>query len=306
MKYEATTIPYHEIFEKRTLKDFSKKVQQTANFMSISRKINLVGSASLKEIKYYNDFDLNEQFESKLDHPNHILKLFQDKYEEAKKNNSTFIIDFKCGMDKHTKESLKWQFKDIMNGYILDSRNNKIYFVDAMFEKSIMKLDVVEVLENNLFGEFSDVYLIKIGKKSNFHNETQTAQYIKKELLKDAKEFQKDNNNFKALKRLFSYDALIGKNKHKQLSLLLNFFNSYVGFLYKITNNLNVIELVEKNTFKKAPKDIIKLNINHNIELLKSNNFYVKSNNIKTIIKKLEDVVNGLSIKFTKENNIMI
>jgi len=30
--------------------------------MSISRKINLVGSASLKAINYYSDFDLNELF----------------------------------------------------------------------------------------------------------------------------------------------------------------------------------------------------------------------------------------------------
>src|ERR1700750_1343539 len=108
MKYEETTIPYDKIFEKRTLKDFSKKVQQTANFMCISSKINLVGSASLKSIKYYNDFDLNEQFESKTEYPSQILKMFQQKYKEAKLNKSTFIIDFKCGIDKYTKESLNW------------------------------------------------------------------------------------------------------------------------------------------------------------------------------------------------------
>ncbi len=51
------------IFLKENLRTFSNAIKQTANFMNISRKINLVGTASMKSIKYFNDFNINQLFD---------------------------------------------------------------------------------------------------------------------------------------------------------------------------------------------------------------------------------------------------
>ncbi len=56
--------------------------------MSISRNINLVGNASMKSIKYFNDFDLNQLFErAKVsEYTAKILQMFQNEYKEAYNN----------------------------------------------------------------------------------------------------------------------------------------------------------------------------------------------------------------------------
>jgi hypothetical protein len=85
---------------KLTIEDLPKDIQKGVNFIKISKHVtlvNLVGSHSIKELHYANDYDLNELFKSKRVSPSHILKLFQEKYEDALKNPRIYITDFKLG-----------------------------------------------------------------------------------------------------------------------------------------------------------------------------------------------------------------
>lgn len=297
----------NRIFEKRTIQSFSKSIQNTAKFMSISRKINLVGSASLKSILYYHDFDLNEIFNDKIKkkkeehYPIHILKLYRKKYHEAYENPNTYITDFKCGLDPNG-EALHWKKEDIYNGYIINSLKQKVQFVDAIFQKGIMKIDVIEILEDDLLGEFSDVVLIKIGDKRNFFPFENSNEFVLNNLLKDYDSYQYvEHNYYKSLKRIFSFYLNKSKIKHKKtLVLLLDFFNSNIGKLNKVKTNLITIQMLINNNFKKPNINIIKINIKHCIFMLNELKIYdvknelqkcLQMNSIQTINETLENVI---------------
>jgi len=306
-------LPYHKLFDKRKITDFNKSIQNTINFMTISRKINLVGSSSLEAIKYYQDFDLNEMFneDGNKNYPLQILNLFRNKFNEALQNQTTYIMDFKCGLDVNG-ESLHWTKKDIDNGFIINGNNEKVKFVDAILQKSIMKLDVIEVLEDGLLGEFSDIYLIKICNRSNFTDYENSKAFILNGLLKSYDEYYYvEHNYYKSLKRILSIKMQEGKIKYRNdLINLIKFFNSDIGMLNKVMTNIYTIEELINNKFKKVNKDIIRRNIEHNLNMLnKTDDNLVRNftiNKLKNIRTMLYNKINKASLEYINSNKSIL
>lgn len=273
-----------DIFEKRDLNDFSKNIRTVFNLMTISRKYKVVGSASLKNIRYIADYDLNETFSSDLSEEqclDKIYTLFRDKFNEAKKNSNWFITDFKCGEDSDG-EALRWNSNDIKKGFKKMVNGNEIKFVDCVLMKSTMKLDMIALI-NGKFHEFSDNYLIKIRDKTNFFPHDLEPAHLLNNLKHDFSfYFYSQKNYFKALKRAFSYWSLENKVKNiVKLTTLFDLFNSTIGFFYKLFGELNIIELVIQNTFRKPKIIDIKCNIEIMIDQLQPYNLHAIESHLK-------------------------
>jgi hypothetical protein len=250
---------------KRTIKDLPKPVQKGINFIKITKHVNLVGSSSIKELHYTQDFDINELFQSDVPKggldtvtPSHILHLFQQKYQAALKNPSVVITDFKLG-------AYKWTCKDIMNGYINHNRK-KLTFEELLFYKNdVLKMDIIYIHPDNRLSEITDVYEISLNGQQNFQEDVNIEEKLEEDIL----QYEKEGNLFKALKRSFSLLLLQKKPNKKMIRKYLNFFNSPAGLLYNIEYGYTLVELLRKQKFKKISKEAIIWNENYNNERLK-------------------------------------
>lgn len=256
-----------DLFEKKELADFSKKIKEVFNLLTISRKYRVVGSASLKNIRYVADYDLNELYQKTFDTKNAldiIYQMFKDKFEEAEKDPHTFITDLKCGLDDNG-EPLRWNKEDIKKGYKISSEDGrKITFQDCILRRATFKMDVIQLIDG-VFTEFSDNYYIKLGDESNFDPHEAEPEHLLNNLKKSYDEyFYSYQNLFKGLKRAFSYYLMEDETQNRfVLEKLMRFFNSPVGLLYKIKSQLATIGLVMENKsgFRKPQLSDVKRNI---------------------------------------------
>jgi hypothetical protein len=254
-----------DLFERKELEDFSKKVRDVFNLLTISSKYRVAGSASLKNNRFIADYDLNELYQKKLDTDEAldlIYKMFKNKFEECEKSTTCFITDLKCGLNSDG-EPLRWNKEDIKKGFKILEDGRKVAFQDCILSKTTFKLDVVKIIDGK-FTEFSNNYYIKLGNSANFNPHDLTSGHLKSELKKSYDEyFYSYQNLFKGLKRAFSY-YLMEDDKHQAiLEKLLKYFNSPVGKLYHIKGQLGTLGLVieNKSGFRNPEINDVKNNI---------------------------------------------
>lgn len=254
------------LFDRKSIKEFSYKIQKVFNLLTISRKVRIVGSAALKNIRYVNDYDLNELYQKNFDTDealDEIYKMFKTKFEQAEKDPTIFITDFKCGQDCDG-EPLRWDKKDIKRGTKQMSDGRIIKFQDCILMKTTFKLDVIKIIDG-VYTEFSDNYLIKLGEESNFFPHDIQLDHLKNALKHSYDDYlYVCRNLFKGLKRAFSYFLLDGEGKHQEaLTKLLHFFNSPTGKLYQLKGQIGTLLLVLENEsgFRNPKISDIKQNI---------------------------------------------
>lgn len=276
----------------RSLSQINNETADIINLFAVRGKKRLIGSSSLRGIRYASDYDV----ETLLDgvSPTSIAHLFQKAYKEI--GDDVWVIDFKCGYDErliydgdYSDKSLKkylknplitakqrreimdakgedriekvrdlyilrWKHADVMNGYIKLVDGTKYPLVNAMMDKTTMKIDLV-ILVGNQFAEVSENYYIKIDGKTNY-----TKMPSKKELEADLEEdiqYYSNIDTFKSTKRLFSLLQMEGVKKNKpKIDRLVQFFNSQVGFLNKIKNELGILETLLEQPKKPKWADV--------------------------------------------------
>ena len=277
------------LFDRKSVKDFSDKIQKVFYLMTISRKVRVIGSAGFKNIRYASDYDLQELFQRNFDTDealNLIYKMFKDKFERAEKDPTIFITDFKCGMNTDG-EPLRWNKDDIRRGTKQLEDGRIIKFQDCILQKTTMKLDVVKIIDG-VFTEFSDNYSIKLGDEANFFPHDISNDHVANALKHSYDEyFYVYRNLFKGLKRAFSYYIMTGEGKNREvLKKLMNFFNSPVGKFYQLKGQIGTLLLVmeNKNKFRTAKMSDIKKNIKLIIDALQ---FYP----VQRIIDKLNSAL---------------
>jgi hypothetical protein len=255
-----------DLFERKQIKEFSDKIQKVFNLLTISRKVRIVGSAGLKNIRYVNDFDLNELYQRNFDTDealDEIYKMFKNKFEVAEKDPTMFITDLKCGQDCNG-EPLRWNKTDIKRGTKQMEDGRIIKFQDCILMKSTFKMDVIKIIDG-VFTEFSDNYLIKLGEEANFFPHDIQLDHLANNLKHSYDDyFYTCRNLFKGLKRAFSYYLLIGKGKHEAiLKKLLAFFNSPTGKLYQLKGQIGTLLLALENAsgFRNPKISDVKKNI---------------------------------------------
>jgi hypothetical protein len=241
---------------------------------------------------------------------NEIFKTFQTKFQEASKNPEIFLTDFKCGLDINN-DPLRWDKNDMKKGFKTLQDGSTITFEDALKMKSVIKLDAI-VLINGVFTEFSENYYLKIGNDANFEPNEANVENILQSIKGSFEDYMFNEKNYlKALKRIFAYKKLEGGNK-KQLDLLIDFFNSWVGLLSYNKSELEVLSLLLENKFRKPRLEDIK----NNLQIIKQSLSYITAidlssvsnridyicslQSVKTIKKEIDNLISFLSIKINK------
>jgi len=232
----------YEYFQDRDINSNLKKLKEIFNIISLTSKYKVIGSSSLKNIRYNSDFDLADFYNNKQVNIKRIVRYFQSIYKKLNSNNSySYITDFKCGLNSDDTP-LKWTKKEVLNNKKLLISGDFITLDEAIQQKSVIKIDVISYI-NNRFIEISENYYIKLNGKSNYDESELTDSIILKSLKQDELNEVKDDNYNKALKRKFSYLFLKNKNDPK-LKQLEQFFNSDIGILNKTRSDLDVLILL--------------------------------------------------------------
>ena len=275
---------------------YNNKIKAIGETMSVESKINVVGSAGIKRSLYYSDYDLFENVDNKSDRT--IYNHFRSLFEIIKGSNYIVITDFKCGIDEDG-EPLRWDYSDVMN-----NNNNGYTLEEAMTHKGMIKLDLVAFL-NSRFIEISEVYNITLNKKSNMN-------YSKSEVLKELNseyiDLVKDDNYMKALKRMFSIIKL-NNPKDKKLDILINYFNSPIGLLYRCKADLETIAIIlyynkfsldqVRDSLQMLKEVVSSFDVENNIEAISKlkSKLEMKKSLLKQI-KKIKDFVNRDAKRF--------
>jgi len=243
-----------------------------------------IGSYSDTKIKYPLDVDLQEIAIEKYN-PNQLLNIFQNKYKIAIKNDTMFIIDFKCG--KYKGQPIRWNKYTIKAGY-QHIDDVKINFIDTIRQNEIIKLDLITLI-NKQFVEFSiNYYFEPLPNKEDIENI----------FLREFQFKMSHGEYFKALKRLYSY-AKITKNK-VLINNLINFLNGPTGALNYQINSLNIILSVLSNSFRTPTKG----SILYNLTIIRDNlptkylvplNKILSIGNIQDMVYPIEQLIEELN-----------
>ena len=281
---------------------FNNKVSQIGSIMSLESKVNVVGSASIQRSIYYSDYDLFETIQNKTSSV--ILNHFRSVFNIIKSAPNTVISDFKCGSSPNGSP-LRWDYSEIQSGV-----NNGVSFDEAIQQKGIIKLDIISYI-NGRFVEITEVYNVKINGKSNMDY---TNEEVIKSITTDYKDEVKKLNFMKALKKMYSISKLIN-NKDPLLDILVTYFNSPIGLLYRCKADLEtILTILSYNKFEL--KDIIESlqTLKEQISAFPVNNDIEKISKIKlkadmkTQLKKqiqnINDFVNRDAKKFISMNNL--
>jgi hypothetical protein len=162
-------------------KEYNNNITKIAKLMSLQSKINIVGSAKVKRNIFYSDYDSFSTVKGK--NENMIYNHFKSLFEIIKSSENTIITDFKMGEFKD--KALRWDYEAIKR-----RENNGITFDQALKQKSIIKMDVVTLL-NGRFIEITEVYNIYIDGSSNADY---SKENVRHELMHDMQEQIKEGN----------------------------------------------------------------------------------------------------------------
>jgi len=263
-------------------------------YLSIDGEQSLVGSSADENILYSADYDLSEKkkFKKTTDIYFHIFNLFREKFKEALENPNIWITDFKCGI--YRGQPVRWNKQEIKRGY-KNIDDFKILFTDCLQQQSRVKLDIIAIDKDHNITEYSDIYMIRIGKLNLTPEDS--SEEIKKSILGNFYDYASKKKYFKALKRLYSWAKL--SNMKKIEKDLISIFNSSLGVDYKTMSDLGTLVGLLEQKFKPIDKSIIikhldKMKINTNKKNLKKS--------LNSIIDKMNDDINEKLIPLIKSN----
>ena len=196
------------ILEKRKIK--SELYDIIKNLEIFNTRLKLAGSASLRALIYYSDYDFNCKI--RVRKPTKIYNEFKKVLSYT--NDKLYFIEFKIEY--------------------IDGKKIKLYDVKdlklSMFKNiKFIKIDYILFLDY-VFKELSIMYIFK-----------ETNEDRIKTLTDDYNELKKKGENFKALKRKFSIYKI--QKDYANIKKLTALFNSKQGKLYETNSNLKTIEL---------------------------------------------------------------
>ena len=310
-----------EYLEKKTINDYNKDVKQVFNMLTITGNYRVIGSASLKKIKYNSDYDLEELVKEQKGKTmlDKIFNMFKNKFIDCMNNKNFFITDFKCGLDTNG-EPLRWSYKDMMKGWKILENGRKMTFQECILIKTIMKMDLIALIDG-IFTEFSENYLFQIGTDANFLKHELEPDHIEAGIKKSLDEYLNIQQNYwKSLKRLFSLSLRKKMIDKKMTKYFIDFFNSNTGLINKCKNEFDILLVILEQKFRKPEIKDIHFNIlkinewakEANIDIQKTTNTLLKLKKLPVLYKSIEKIrdqlfnlVNKNSYLFFKNNNLI-
>ena len=284
--------------EKKTTQMLNNAVDDLIELFAVKGKYKLIGSNSLRSILYGSDYDIETDL---LQSPPLITKHFQKAYREARDDPTVYITDFKCGHDErllyegdYSAKSLKkylknpliprgrkmainkaksdeekedlvrdlfilrWKPKDVEAGKIKLIDGTYKTMEECLLDPTTLKIDLIRQVGNQ-FCEISENYYIKTKNGKSNYPENPSKKLVEKGLEDDIR-YYKNTNSFKALKRLFSLYLLEDK-KSPRIDKMIDFFNGQVGYLNKIRAELEILEKVLTQDFRKPKWEAVEANL---------------------------------------------
>ena len=283
-------------------KSINNNIQNIGKIMSLESKVNVVGSASIKRSIYYSDYDLFESVNNRT--PDTIYSHFLGVFNLIKSSPNAVITDFKLGTSGNNKP-LRWDLNEIHH-----KENNGVSFEEALKQKGIIKMDIVALIGSR-FVEITEVYNIKLKGTSNMDY---SKEKVINDILEEYKDMVKDGNYMKSLKKMFSLVKLHDPND-KKLDVLMDYFNSPIGFLYRCKADLETILLILnyrkfeineiRNSLQVLKEQVSAFSVENNIEKISS----LKSKEdmkepLRKQIQKIKDFLNRDARKFISNRNL--
>jgi hypothetical protein len=244
------------ILKKR--KRFSKDVKNVFELITFNmRNTDIMGSAGLSSQKYFSDYDLFEVVFRDYNDFESVYKDFLKMIDDIEKSGFVYFQDFKLGVDNNNN-SLHWSLEEIKHSFKDIKYKNTVqrkYFINALKDKSLIKLDVSAFI-NNVFVEFSNIYDIHYDKKTFLPNIKDIIISLKIDMI----DLLQQGQYMKYLKRLFTVSKL--ERNYDILKPLTNLFNSKYGKMYKLASQIKTILTMKQvgydleDRYKKAVETI--------------------------------------------------
>jgi hypothetical protein len=171
-----------------------------------------------------------------------ILTEEEYKYASSVIVENPSVADFLAFKKELRFHIVRWSPKDVLKGTATLRDGRKMSLVDAFKSPAIVKLDVVALVQNNRFTDFSIIYLLESkGKPINAVPKTDEVQAIKNDLMY----YLTQGNYFKASKRLFS---LARQAEDRPLMEKLNaMMNGDMGRLYSLVSDVGTLLYLLEN-----------------------------------------------------------
>ena len=279
--------------------DKIKDIFKLISFSNLDEKPQIMGSNAMHGMKYGADYDLYEivytskkenQFKTFVyDHFKKICKLIKSK-------KNIYFIDFKCGEDKN--KPIRWTPNEVLK--------NKEKFMNSLGDKSRIKIDIIAWVDNK-FIEFSNIYSFRYTNGRLINEKSDDAENIQSSLIQDIKDYHKDDQFLKCLKRLYVLYNIQDKNTDK----LVDLFNSNIGHMYRIKSDFSTMELLL--TVNRSKETVVR--IKSECDSLKNELSAIEAPKIvfqmidkiqdtqkaSTLSKRLNRIINVLNDKINKE-----
>lgn len=255
------------IVKKKFDYDFTKEELSIFNAMSFKRDYKILGSNSIKNFLYPNDYDLYEKINIK-----NFTSNIKNVIEKLINMKNVYIGDIKIG--EYDNEALRWKPKNILDGQ-LNFNNNTFSLLEASKLNGVKKLDVISYIDN-VYKEFSIIY--DDGKLQNNNLEDDIYKYL-------------FDNPMKSIKRILSLEIERKTNK-KLINKIINFVNSDSGILYNVITDINtLIYIIENiNNFNKNKIMVEIDNFKNTLSRITEKTFLIKQKKIIKLINSIEKI----------------
>ena len=286
--------------KERSIKMLNDETEDLIKIFSLDGKYRLLGSQSLRAIQYGSDYDIETEIKGSTPeriakmlqkaymkaktNPDYFITDFKagwddrlvykndysaSSIEEYLQEHKDLIPKSKAKAIRKAKGKdaielirdlyiLRWKSADVKRGWIKMIDGKRKCLEDAVMDKTRMKIDLLGKVGNQ-FVEVSEVYNIKNKDGTN------VVEKSKDEICDEYEEeihYYSNTNAFKALKRLFSALKLDGEKENlPAMEKLIEFFNSQIGYINKIRNELGILEQLLTQDFRKPKWEDVEANL---------------------------------------------
>lgn len=232
----------NNILETRELGEFDAEAQRLLSYFELpGAKLNIGGSSQYKNLHYRSDYDLMVALKRSLPPSNFYESISQILHKMEREPNIYFL-------------ELKLESKEGEKRRLHPRQEIRMSWVERDYDKlAFAKIDTAMRIKNRFY-EASCVYL--------FRDKPLDKKDLIEDLMEDTREYEREGNYYKVLKRQFSIAVL--EDNQSRIHELTGIFNSPLGQSYERLCNMKALALLHESYKDKATTR----KINENIRLL--------------------------------------
>jgi hypothetical protein len=238
--------------KKQNMNNLNNALQKPFHILSVMGSQKLIGSRTISNLLYANDYDLNEMFDVPHDENSYvkIYNHFVTMFERCLKTENYYILDFKCG-------AIHYLGEDIANRWTLATlKSKKKLFLESLKQDAIIKLDLCYVINGEFVEITNNYFLHELGTPNELDmSKANAKKKAIKSLQEDIEESLKEKNYYKAIKRIFACEVI--ENDDKVESKLLDLINSDYGRVYKVISDLKLVVRMIEQKFKPVSIELL-------------------------------------------------